>query len=111
MCTFRRNPTTGQVDTVNWEAIFTGSQQQGLATTIKDTLFAELPQEIFGNSRVIRIGNMLIFFMDYETSKATLDLQALNLTWSNDLLNPNSFLYQQYASRICGDVSIHVFRL
>lgn len=103
---FRRDQLTGQVGNVNWEAIFTGNQQQGLSQTIQDTLFNELPQEIWGNSRAIRIGNLLIYFMDYETTKAQLDLQALNLTWTNDLLNPNSFYFRQYSQAICADVSV-----
>ena len=102
----RRNPTTGLVDTVNWEAVFQGNQQQGLSTTIRDTLFSELPMEIWGNARAIRIGNILIFFQDYKTSKLTLDLQALNLTWRNELANPNSFYFQQYSGRICAEVSV-----
>jgi hypothetical protein len=77
-----------------------------LSTTIRDTLFSELPMEIWGNARAIRIGNILIFFQDYKTSKLTLDLQALNLTWRNELANPNSFYFQQYSGRICAEVSV-----
>lgn len=43
--------------------------------------------------------------MDYETTRAQLDLQALNLTWMNDLLNPNSFYFKSYSQAICADVS------
>ena len=48
---------------------------------------------------------MLIYLMDYETTRAQLDLQALNLTWMNDLLNPNSFYFKSYSQAICADVS------
>ncbi|CAC5372080.1 Neurogenic locus protein delta,Delta-like protein 1,Protein eyes shut homolog,Fibropellin-3,Delta-like protein A,Protocadherin Fat 1,Slit homolog 1 protein,Neurogenic locus Notch protein,Neurogenic locus notch homolog protein 3,Protein eyes shut,Protein jagged-1,Neurogenic locus notch homolog protein 4,Sushi, von Willebrand factor type A, EGF and pentraxin domain-containing protein 1,Fibropellin-1,Neurogenic locus notch homolog protein 2,Protein crumbs,Neurogenic locus notch homolog protein 1,Delta-like pr len=101
---FIRDVQTGNVGSVNWEAVFTGDQQQGLSSTIKDTLFNELPQEIWGNSKAIRIGNMLIYLMDYETTRAQLDLQALNLTWINDLLNPNSFYFKSYSQAICADI-------
>lgn len=87
-----------------WELVFTGDQPSLTEKQILDIVYKDLPHYYYKDSEGVVIGDIFIHINDYATTKLPLDLQILNLTWSDELLNPNSFLFQQYSVDLCRDV-------
>ena len=90
---------------LDWEISFTGNQPGLTESTIRQTIFNDLPHLIYNDAEGVVIGDLFIFFKDYKTTRMPLDLQVLNMTWSSDLTNPNSMQYMMYAQAFCNDVS------
>lgn len=84
--------------------MFTGDQPSLTEKQILDIVYKDLPHYYYKDSEGVVIGDIFIHINDYATTKLPLDLQILNLTWSDELLNPNSFLFQQYSVDLCRDV-------
>lgn len=97
--------------------MFTGDQPSLTEKQILDIVYKDLPHYYYKDSEGVVIGDIFIHINDYATTKLPLDLQILNLTWSDELLNPNSFLFQQYSVDLCRDVrnicfsSIHQWKI
>lgn len=103
---YRDNPTA-----LFWELVFTGDQPSLTEKQILDIVYKDLPHYYYKDSEGVVIGDIFIHINDYATTKLPLDLQILNLTWSDELLNPNSFLFQQYSTDLCRDVrDVEMFR-
>lgn len=96
---FEDNPTA-----LFWELVFTGDQPSLTEKQILDIVYKDLPHYYYKDSEGVVIGDIFIHINDYATTKLPLDLQILNLTWSDQLLNPNSFLFQQYSADLCRDL-------
>ena len=96
---YRDNPTA-----LFWELVFTGDQPSLTEKQILDIVYKDLPHYYYKDSEGVVIGDIFFHIKDYATTKLPLDLQILNLTWSDELLNPNSFLFQQYSADLCRDV-------
>ena len=90
---------------LDWEISFTGNQPGLTESTIRQTIFNDLPHLIYNDAEGVVIGDLFIFFKDYKTTRMPLDLQVLNMTWTSDLTNPNSMQYMMYAQAFCNDVS------
>lgn len=96
---FRDNPTS-----LFWELVFTGDQPSLSEKQILDIIYKDLPHYYYKDSEGVVIGDIFIHINDYATTKLPMDLQILNLTWSDELMNPNSFMFQQYSADLCRDV-------
>ena len=98
------SPTRAGIDLV-FEGVVPSQQVQELFYAL---MTRERPLVRYGNALGYMIGDYIIYSQDYtDFTDVALTFRVLNLTWSNDLANPNSFKYKGHAQLFCADVSIY----
>jgi len=64
---------------------------------------------MWGRYYYYKLGDFLIYNgVVSEFTSVPLEFQILNIPWNNDLSNPQSALFQQYASGFCAEVWVNV---
>lgn len=70
---------------------------------------SNLPLRTFDRYQGYQVGDFLIYDSEVENfTEVPMDFQLLNFTWSPELDDPNSAMYQMYENMFCQEVIVFV---